>query len=378
MYNFTNISLYIHFPWCIKKCFYCDFNSHKTKKNSNGMYKKYLNNIFFDFNKNIFLLKNKKVKTIFIGGGTPSLLNIKLINLLINKIKNRINLCKNAEITIEINPETINFKKLYEYKIIGINRLSFGIQSFNINHLKRLGRTHDNDQAIHVINLAKKLFFKNINIDLMYGLPNQTIDQAMNDLKIAIDLNPTHISWYQLTIEKNTIFNYKKPKNIPNEDIIYKIFKQGNILLDKNQYKRYEISSYSKKKFFCKHNLNYWKFGDYIGIGCGAHSKITHNNKILRIHKTNNPHVFMQGNYISKIYLVKDKDKTFEFFMNKFRLIEPIKKQDYYKYTGLNIKNINSKIKKSVLQGFLSENNNYWIVTNKGLNFLNLLLENFL
>ncbi|CAL4324630.1 radical SAM family heme chaperone HemW [Buchnera aphidicola] len=370
------LSLYIHIPWCSKKCPYCDFNSYVSKKNIPE--KKYVENLIKDFHNDKKFIQNRKIQTIFIGGGTPNLLSNNSIKNLIENIKNSSEINKLTEITIEVNPESINIEKILEYINIGINRISIGIQSFNQKSLKLLGRNHTEEISTNLLHAIKKNRI-NSNIDLIYGTPEQTLQDCLNDLKKAIFMDPTHISWYQLSIEKNTPFYFEK-LNLPNEETIWKMYNIGDKLLKQSKYKRYEISSYSKPNFECLHNLNYWHFGDYIGIGCGAHSKITHTNgNITRFIKKKNIYHYLSSNkYIQKKYKVLNQEKPFEYFLNTFRLFHPIKKKYFSLYTGLSIKKIQKQINQCIQEKYITETNKYWIVLPKGRNFLNNLLELFI
>ncbi|QJC28867.1 radical SAM family heme chaperone HemW [Enterobacteriaceae endosymbiont of Plateumaris consimilis] len=379
-------SLYIHIPWCLKKCPYCDFYSLRisdSNSNSNkNIKKRYINNLLFDLENDLFFLKEKLIyiTSIFFGGGTPSLINGKLIYYLLNEINKKVYIKKSAEITIEANPSSINKKNILEYKKSGINRISIGIQSFNDISLKLLGRIHSAKDAINAINTVVDNGFTNFNIDLMYGIPGQTLKEAKNDLYQTLFFHPKHISWYQLTIEPNTIFYKYKPTNLPKYNTLWKIYKEGKKILKKYGYIHYEISSFVKKNIFkCKHNLNYWNFGDYIGIGCSAHGKFTMNDgSIIRTTKNNNIIKYMNGNYLFSYKKVKDCDKILEFFLNRFRLFKKISKKDFTLITGIKINSISLHITKSVKLGYMKHNKNYLIVTKKGYLFLNNLLEIFI
>ncbi|QJC28243.1 radical SAM family heme chaperone HemW [Enterobacteriaceae endosymbiont of Plateumaris braccata] len=377
-------SLYIHIPWCLKKCPYCDFYSLIISNNnsSENIKKKYINNLLFDLENDLFFLKEKYIyiKSIFFGGGTPSLINGKLIDYLLNEINKKVYIKKSAEITIETNPSSINKKNILEYKKSGINRVSIGVQSFHDISLKLLGRIHSAQDAINSINTVIDNGFINFNIDLMYGIPGQSLKEAKNDLYQTLLFNPKHISWYQLTIEPNTIFNKYKPINLPKFNTLWKIFKEGKKILKEYGYINYEISSFVKEDIFkCKHNLNYWNFGDYIGIGCSAHGKFTMNDgSIIRTIKNNNIIKYMDGNYLFTHKKVKDCDKILEFFLNRFRLFEKISKKDFTLTTGIKINSINSNIEKSIKLGYMKHNKNYLIITKKGYLFLNNLLEIFI
>lgn len=374
MFKLPPISLYIHIPWCLKKCGYCDFYSKVNK----GVIpeKKYIKNLLKDLEKDIVLINKRTIKSIFIGGGTPSLLSSNGVKKLITEIKKRINISNTAEITIEANPTKLEYQRFLEYKNSGINRFSIGIQTFNSDLLKKIERTYDKKEAMLAIEEVKKTN-TNFNLDLMYGLPNQSLNNALSDLQIAIKYKPSHISWYQLSIEPNTPF-YANNLRLPNEKIIFQILNQGDNFLKKSGYKKYEISSYSKVNHKCQHNLNYWNFGDYIGIGSGAHGKITQKNgDIIRTIK-NNINDFMNGNYLKKKYLVIKEEKCLEYFMNTFRLYQSTSKKQFEERTNINENYIKNKINKAIKKGYIKEKNNFWSTTKKGKTFLNTLLKIFI
>ncbi|VFP88776.1 Oxygen-independent coproporphyrinogen-III oxidase-like protein YggW [Buchnera aphidicola (Cinara piceae)] len=376
-YILPPISLYIHIPWCIKKCPYCDFHSYKySKKISED---KYIYHIIKDLKKDIKIIENREIKSIFIGGGTPSLLKSNTIKLLILKIKKIMHISKKIEISIEINPDDHQKKKIIEYHNAGVNRFSIGVQTFKNNLLKKIERNYEKKSVIKLINVTKNIENRNLNIDIMYGLPQQTIQDALDDLIQTINLKPEHISWYQLDIEPNTQF-YTKNISLPSIVDIKKISSRGKRILKKSGYKQYEISAFSReKKYQCIHNLNYWNFGDYIGIGCGAHGKITQlNKKIIRTIKTKNDYMYIQKNYIEKKYIVSKKDIPFEFFLNKFRLLKPISYSNFENSTNLKIKIIQEKILTAKKKGYLIDKNNCWNVTPYGRKHLNSLLSIFI
>ncbi|CAL4324489.1 Heme chaperone HemW [Buchnera aphidicola (Sipha maydis)] len=370
------LSLYIHIPWCLTKCPYCDFYSKSTKKKIPE--KKYITNLLLDLQNDIKLINSRKIRSIFIGGGTPNLIHPKYIKYLIQEIKKKIFFAKNIEITLEANPKSIHENVFFQYKEAGVNRLSLGIQSFHETLLKKIHRKYSFIELIKTIKYIRKKKFTNINFDLMYGLPQQTIQESLQDLLYAIKYNPSHISWYQLSIEKNTPFSTKKII-LPHEKKILLMEKKGKKILKKNKFVQYEISSYTKNKKKCQHNLNYWNFGDYLGIGCGAHGKITlKNRKILRTIKNKNINKFLNGEYIQKQYIVKKKNIAFEFFLNNFRLHAPCFKKKFTQYTGLKIESIKSNIYKAIKKKYIIENNDSWETTNQGKCFLNNLLQIFL
>lgn len=369
------ISLYIHIPWCLKKCGYCDFYSYTIQ----GMIpeKQYVEHLLIDFEKDLSLIDQREINTIFIGGGTPSLLTSQSIEQLLNGIKERSIVSNIAEISIEANPKKLEYKRFINYKKSGINRFSIGVQTFNSNLLKKIERTYNFTEIINAIKESKKNNY-NLNLDIMYGLPDQSLEDALLDLRYAIQYSPNHISWYQLTIEPNTPFYARKIK-LPNEDLIFSMLHEGDNLLKKAGYKKYEISSYSKKNYQCQHNLNYWNFGDYIGIGCSAHGKITQKNgKIIRTLKNKNINEFLTGNYLNSLSIVSEKDKIFEYFMNVFRLYKPIFKKHFREQTNMNEIVIEKNIQLAIKEGFLINTIDYWDTTKKGKLFLNLLLEIFL
>ncbi|VFP77943.1 radical SAM family heme chaperone HemW [Buchnera aphidicola] len=376
-HTLPSISLYIHIPWCIKKCPYCDFHSYPRSNKISE--KKYIKHVLYDLKNDQKIISNRIIKSIFIGGGTPSLLKSTSILYLLSKIKKLLSVSKNTEISIEINPDIDKTKKILEYYQAGVNRFSIGIQTFNSFLLKKINRKYNNKKTMELINSTENLSNRNLNIDLMYGLPEQTVQNVLDDLYQTILIQPEHISWYQLNIEPNTKF-YAQNISLPSLHTIKIMTIQGKELLHKYGYIQYEISSYSKKiKYQCQHNLNYWNFGDYIGIGCGAHGKITQlNQKIIRTIKTKNDTIYMIGNYLKKKYIVPKKDIPIEFFLNKFRLLKPIRYKEFEKKTYIKIIKIKEKITVAKKKGFLQENMNSWIVTSKGRNQLNSLLSIFL
>lgn len=360
------VSLYIHIPWCIHKCPYCDFNSYAVDKQIPE--NDYVKALILDLKNDLNSIPKGKLHNIFIGGGTPSLLSPNIFAELLDKIRTLLPFKNNIEITLEANPGTISQSKLQILHKIGINRLSIGIQSFHNDKLKAVGRIHDRKDAIKAIAMAKAAGFNNINIDLMYGLPNQTIEDAIDDIKTAISLAPTHISWYQLTIEPNTIF-YKKPPDLPDEDLIWEIQRQGQQIITNSGFKQYEISAYSKPGFQCQHNLNYWQFGDYLGIGAGAHSKITN----TRISKSKHPQIYM-NKFITEEKVISPEDLILEFMLNTLRLNKPIPIKLFTERTSFTIDAITNSLNQAQKQGFLKWNSKAITTTAKGKRFLNQLL----
>ncbi|QHM72357.1 radical SAM family heme chaperone HemW [Mixta intestinalis] len=376
MANLPPLSLYIHIPWCVQKCPYCDFNSHALK--GDVPHEEYVNHLLTDLDRDLPLTSGREVKTLFIGGGTPSLLSSRAMQQLLDGVRTRLPLAADAEITMEANPGTVEADRFSAYQVAGVNRISIGVQSFSPQKLERLGRIHGPEEAKRAAQLAAGLGLRSFNLDLMHGLPDQSLTEALDDLRQAIALNPPHLSWYQLTIEPNTLFASRPPR-LPDDDALWDIFEQGHQLLTAAGYQQYETSAYAKPGYRCEHNLNYWRFGDYLGIGCGAHGKLTQpDGRIVRTVKTRHPRGFMAGNYLDRQYEVADDEKPFEFFMNRFRLLEPAPRADFSRYTGLSENVIRAQLDSALESGYLTETVEYWQVTEKGKLFLNSLLELFL
>ena len=377
------LSLYIHIPWCVQKCPYCDFNSHAQK----GLIPEaeYIQHLLVDLSQDLTAYQaaigHRKIHSIFIGGGTPSLFSAEGIAYLLKEVEKRIAFEPNIEITLEANPGTAEAARFLGYAEGGVTRISMGIQSFEPEKLLKLGRIHDSQEAIQAVKFAQdsaKSGLKSFNIDLMHGLPNQSVQQALADLETGIALNPPHLSWYQLTIEPNTMFYYRQP-TLPDDDALWEIFEQGHQLLTRAGYEQYETSAYAKKGFQCQHNLNYWRFGDYLAIGCGAHGKITFpTGEIYRFSKTKHPKGYMRGEYRYHQEQIELADRPFEFFMNRFRLLEAVPKSEFEAYTGLNETVVRPTMDWALTQNYITENASHWQITEHGKLFLNELLEAFL
>jgi putative oxygen-independent coproporphyrinogen III oxidase len=378
MLKLPPLSLYIHIPWCVQKCPYCDFNSH-GQKGQVLPETEYVSHLLDDLTEDAKLIGDRAIHSIFIGGGTPSLFSAESIHTLLDGVKKRVNLLADAEITMEANPGTVESQRFADYVKAGITRISIGVQSFQPDKLSALGRIHDENQALKAADLAKKIGLNSFNLDLMHGLPEQSLEDALFDLNTAIAQKPPHLSWYQLTIEPNTQFHSKPPK-LPEDELLWDIQEQGDQLLRQAGFEQYEISAYSQAGQQCQHNLNYWRFGDYLGIGCGAHGKITlaNENKIIRTVKVKHPKGFMDltRSYTSDKKMVPTEDLPFEFFMNRFRLLEPCPKSDYSDFTGIMLDNATKKnLQTAITRGLLVESNDEWQVTQLGRRYLNTLLE---
>lgn len=376
MLELPPLSLYIHIPWCVQKCPYCDFNSHALKQGLPEQ--EYIGHLLNDLEADLPLTSGREISTIFIGGGTPSLFSAEGMQQLLDGVRARIAVAADAEITMEANPGTVEADRFTGYQQAGINRISIGVQSFAADKLQRLGRIHGPQEAVRAAELATGLGLRSFNLDLMHGLPEQSLEEALADLRQAITLAPPHLSWYQLTIEPNTLFN-SRPPVLPDEDMLWLIFSEGHKLLTEAGYEQYEISAYARPGYQCQHNLNYWRFGDYLGIGCGAHGKLSFTDgRILRTVKTRHPKGYLQGRYTDNHSEVALDDRPFEFFMNRFRLLEPAPRADFPRFTGLNEESIRPAIEQALRAGYIEETASHWQLTEHGKLFLNSLLELFI
>ena len=372
------LSLYVHIPWCIKKCPYCDFNSHThTGKIPES---EYIQALIQDFESHLKDISNRPIESIFFGGGTPSLFSGESYDRLLSAIDKMCPLPQNLEITLEANPGASDVKKFTSYRNAGINRLSIGVQSFNDAALKSLGRIHNRDAAHHAILAAREANFDNFNLDIMFGLPNQTINEALNDLEQAIVYQPEHLSWYQLTIEPNTAFHTHPPK-LPNDDLTWDMCQQGQIKLASKGYQHYEVSAFSLNRR-AKHNLNYWLFGDYIGIGTGAHSKITNiqTQLVTRCQKWQSPKRYLNPAhaYISKQEIVTKEALPFEYMLNALRLTEGTLLKNFALRTGLKLDDIAPQLETAYRSKWLERDPTWLKTTPLGKQFLNNLILLFL
>lgn len=371
------LSLYIHIPWCLKKCPYCDFNSHAFEKSFPE--KKYIDALLEDLRIDQPYSQGRKLHSIFIGGGTPSLFSPESLSYLLEEIKSIIPLDEDVEITLEANPGTFEQNKFSEFQAAGINRLSIGIQSFQPDFLKKLGRVHSDQEALIAPEIALKAGFTNFNLDLMFGLPDQTSEQAMDDLAQALIFKPPHLSWYQLTIEPNTAF-YSRPPSLPLSGEIERMQDEGINVLKGAGFERYEISAFSQPNKQAQHNLNYWQFGDYLGIGAGAHGKITllQEQKIVRTRKTRQPQSYLDSskNYLADLSPIPEQDLTLEFMMNVLRLSEGVEPDLLKARTGIELENIQPILSKLQSEGLLVPE--ALCTTPKGYNLLNNVLQAFM
>ena len=375
------LSLYIHIPWCLRKCPYCDFNSHASPTDLPE--KPYIQALLTNLSQELPYIWGRKLESIFIGGGTPSLFSADSIDELLCGIRTMLPFRPNIEVTLEANPGTFEQEKFKGFRQAGINRLSVGIQSFNVEHLQALGRVHNRDEALRAADIARHAGFDNFNLDLMFGLPAQSIEQALADLQQAIDLQPTHLSWYQLTLEPNTYF-YKHPPVLPEDDLIADMQFKGQELLSHSCYTQYEVSAYARPGFECRHNRNYWEFGDYVAIGAGAHGKITNpaEGSITRYHNYRQPTEYMQqvsrGMARSGQQVLTEADVVFEFMLNALRLHDGFALALFPERTGLAVSQLQAGLDKAVQHGFLTVENEYVHPTPTGWQFLNKVIQLFL
>ncbi|MFL1732133.1 radical SAM family heme chaperone HemW [Moraxella oculi] len=392
----TNIplSLYIHIPWCVKKCPYCDFNSHALPISQAGVmsdtpFGEYVDALIADLISQQSFIQGRKIHSIFIGGGTPSLLPVAEFQRLFSALKNLVEFEKDYEITLEVNPGTVEHAPFDDYLGIGINRLSIGVQSFDHDSLKALGRIHNPTQAINAIINAKQSGFHRINVDLMHGLPNQTVELAIKDLEQAMMAGATHLSWYQLTIEPNTAF-YRMPPNLPHDETLENIEEAGQQLLTAWGFRHYEVSAWAgKKDKACQHNLNYWQFGDYLAIGAGAHGKVTlrqhddFGDGIYRFSKSRLPKDYLNfspSNSPKMINFTKiaEENLPFEFMMNALRLRHGVTTQMFEERTGLLVSSIDNELLPLQHEGLMVHDATLLSPTAMGFRYVNHLVRAFL
>ena len=374
------LSLYVHYPWCVQKCPYCDFNSHTLKKEIDEA--AYIDALIKQLEQTLPMIWGRPIKSIFFGGGTPSLISETGLNRFMSQARALLGFGPEIEVTLEANPGTVDFEKFAGFREAGINRLSMGIQSFADDKLKALGRIHSADEAKQAIAAARNAGFDNFNLDLMFALPNQTLAQAIADVEQAIAFEPPHLSHYQLTLEPNTPF-YKQPPVLPDEDLAWEMQQACQQILAKAGYQHYEVSGYAKPNHPCQHNVNYWEFGDYIGLGAGAHGKITvpPEGKIWRTQMPASP-----GGYVEEMTrpnpgrtsLVSDSDAVFEFMLNALRLQDGFDLNLFELRTGLPISKIQTQLTEIQQKGWVEIYQNHLKLTAKGQQYLNDVVGVFL
>ncbi|MGD2112566.1 MAG: radical SAM family heme chaperone HemW [Gammaproteobacteria bacterium] len=381
MFNFTTtppLTLYLHIPWCVRKCPYCDFNSHEVR---DGIPERdYVSALLADLEQELPAVWGRPVDSVFFGGGTPSLFSPEGIGRLVGELRARLVLQPGAEITLEANPGSVDRVRFEGFRAAGINRLSIGVQSFQTGLLERIGRIHDRREAIRAAEAAHAAGFDNFNLDLMYGLPGQTEAQALADLRIAVDLEPAHVSWYELTIEPNTRF-YRHPPPLPDDALLWTMQKTGGALLARRGYARYEVSAHARTGRECRHNLNYWRFGDYLGIGAGAHGKLTDtaHQCIRRSAKLRHPRDYLAargtGVYHSAQQTLAAQDVVLEFLMNALRLERGFRADEYVARTGLPLASLEPGLGRALDTGLLVSTDDRWCTSEQGQRYLNDLLQ---
>nr|WP_288499031.1 radical SAM family heme chaperone HemW [uncultured Pseudomonas sp.] len=378
VFQLPPLALYVHIPWCVRKCPYCDFNSHAAGPNLPE--EAYVDALLADLDADLAQAHGRPLTSIFFGGGTPSLFSAKALGRLLEGVERRIPFAGDIEITLEANPGTFEQEKFAAYRRLGINRLSIGVQSFQAEKLKALGRIHDGDEAVRAADMARAAGFDNFNLDLMHGLPDQSLDDALGDLRIAIAQAPTHLSWYQLTVEPNTVF-WNQPPVLPEDDTLWGIQEAGQALLAEHGYAQYEVSAYAQPERMARHNLNYWTFGDFLGIGAGAHGKLsTPDGRISRTWKTRLPKDYLDSakRYSAGERLLTAEELPFEFLMNVLRLSDGCSAELFSQRTGLPLEQLAEAREQAQRRGLLQADPARLTATREGQLFLNDLLQYFL
>jgi putative oxygen-independent coproporphyrinogen III oxidase len=382
--NLASLALYVHMPWCVRKCPYCDFNSHQLK--SAHPDSTYVDALLRDFDLEAPRIKGRRIDTVFFGGGTPSLFSPEDFSRLLGELRSRIEFAADVEITMEANPGTIERGRFTGYAQAGINRVSLGAQTFSAAALQRLGRIHTADDTHRAVQELREAKLDNFNLDLMYALPQQTFEEALVDVRTACALQPTHISYYQLALEPGTVF-HSRPPPLPDDDAAWQIQIAGQQLLAEAGYEQYEVSAYSKAGARCRHNLNYWLFGDYVGIGAGAHGKISAGDplRIVRTVKPKQPREYLEqvrrvaaGETVGEIAAVQAAELPFEFMLNALRLNDGFSTTEYQDRTGLGLSELNERLLAAQQRGLLTPTQQGWRPTDLGLRFLNDLQGSFL
>ncbi|WP_299943100.1 radical SAM family heme chaperone HemW [uncultured Microbulbifer sp.] len=388
------VSLYVHIPWCVRKCPYCDFNSYQAARDHTDTdyalpQADYVAQLRRDLLSQLPWVQGRELQSIFFGGGTPSLFSPEAIGQILSMAEELVGFAKGIEITLEANPGTFEQAKFTGYRAAGVNRLSIGVQSFNTAQLHNLGRIHSGEEAVSALAMARRAGFDNINLDLMHGLPRQTEAQALEDLRRAVSLAPEHISWYQLTIEPNTAF-YSAPPSTPGSELIVGMQSSGRALLAAQGYMRYEVSAYSGQGLESRHNLNYWSFGDYLGIGAGAHGKVTlpEEGRVLRTRRTRTPRDYLSIAPARELLYtelaaphvdpVEAGDLPLEFLMNTLRLVEGVPLDSFERYTGLSLEALSRQWPALVAMDLVEPLERRITASAFGFNYLDEILQCFL
>jgi oxygen-independent coproporphyrinogen-3 oxidase len=372
------LSLYIHIPWCVRKCPYCDFNSHEARQEIPEA--AYVDALIADLEQATPLVWGRKIRSVFFGGGTPSIFSAEAIDKILSHVRMLTPLEYGAEVTLEANPGTVDIANFKGYRDAGVNRVSLGIQSFQPQYLKSLGRIHDREQALAAAELALNTFDQ-VNLDVMYALPEQSLEDALKDAEAACQIKPAHLSFYHLTLEPNTPF-HRTPPSLPDDDTSATMQEEIEKILAANGYQHYETSAFSQPGQQCQHNLNYWTFGDYLGIGAGAHSKLSFHDKIIRQSRHKHPKRYLEaittGQVVDSEWQIGREDLAFEFMMNALRLVDGVEAGLFQQRTGLPLRTIQSTLQAAQQQGLLAEQSGVIAPTLKGQRFLNELLGMFL
>jgi len=375
------LSLYVHLPWCVRKCPYCDFNSHPARGEMPR--RRYVSALLADLEHEARRVPGRRIESVFFGGGTPSLFPAADFAVLLEAVKRHFDLDPGAEITMEANPGTVESGSPRGYREAGINRLSVGAQSFDDASLERLGRIHRAADTSGTVRTARAAGFDNLNLDVMYGLPGQDVGHALADLDAALELAPEHLSWYELTLEPNTVFHARPPADLPDEDRLVAIHDAGARRLQSAGYERYEVSAWARDARYCRHNLNYWRYGDYAAVGAGAHGKLTNKDGIVRYAKPANPVMYMQAvesqSALADTVVVDDADRLFEFMLNGLRLTGGIELGQFEARTGVDRRTALAGLERLAARGLIvNDAPDGWRPTRRGLGFLNELTAEFL
>jgi oxygen-independent coproporphyrinogen-3 oxidase len=368
------LALYVHLPWCVRKCPYCDFNSHEAPSKLPA--EEYVDALMADLELDLPLVWGRGVQSIFFGGGTPSLFGAKWIERLIEGIRARLRVSPQAEITLEANPGTTEHDSFSAYRDAGINRVSLGVQSFNNRLLQQLGRIHGRAEIETAVMSIQSAGIRNFNIDLMYALPGQSVDDALGDVRRALNCAPSHLSFYQLTIEPNTAF-HASPPDLPDDDTAWDMQEQCGELFIEAGFRQYEISAWAREGFRCRHNLNYWRYGDFLGIGAGAHSKLTlpAEQSVRRRVRQKHPETYLKarqsGNWLIEDRLIDEEERVFEFFLNQLRLYDGVRKEQFTLRTGVSWDRVTVRVEKAIESGLLTDSNGVLKPTSLGWRFSN-------
>ena len=375
------LSLYVHLPWCVRKCPYCDFNSHTA--GDSAPTDRYVDALLSDLERERLRAGGRPVESIFLGGGTPSLFAPRQIERLLSAVAARFTLVADAEVTMEANPGTVESGSPAGYRAAGVNRLSIGAQSFDDDALRRLGRIHSSADIHRTVEAVKAAGFDNFNLDLMHGLPGQTVAAAESDVRTAIGLEPTHISWYQLTLEPNTVFYARPPRDLPDEELAFDIQDAGGALLREAGFAQYEVSAWAQAGHRCRHNMNYWQFGDYLAVGAGAHGKLSDAQGVSRYYKPANPLQYMlameQQSDCGPLEPITRDELLFEFMLNALRLADGFPEAVFSERTGLPAAVLEEGASSAMKKGLLRRDTDAaWRPTELGWRFLNDLQAEFL